>query len=185
MSSAETYIEDLIYECDCIIRGDYGEETQQHVDDLMIEMEGFSFPLRVTGCLPYLKYKNIDGVKRIKGWLRCNMATLTGSPSTNVSANLSNVGNSSSTSNAIASASNAVTISQAIEAVENDPSLTDEQKAKIQMLLAEAKSAATKGDKGLFAKAGSKILGAVEQAAPALIVKVLEFLVSQATGLGA
>lgn len=99
--------------------------------------------------------------------------------------NISDVGNSSSISNSAASASNMVTISQAIEAVENDPSLTDEQKAEIQMMLAEAKSAAARGDKGLFARAGSRILGTIEQAAPALIVKVLEFLVSQATGLGA
>lgn len=99
--------------------------------------------------------------------------------------NISDVGNSSSISNSAASASNTVTISQAIEAVENDPSLTDEQKAEIQMMLAEAKSAAAKGDKGLFARAGSRILGTIEQAAPALIVKVLEFLVSQAIGLGA
>lgn len=46
-SLAETHVEDLIYECDCITAGDYGESTQEHIDDLMLQMEGFSFPLQV------------------------------------------------------------------------------------------------------------------------------------------
>ena len=45
-SLAETHVEDLIYECDCITAGDYGESTQEHIDDLMLQSEGFSLPLR-------------------------------------------------------------------------------------------------------------------------------------------
>lgn len=37
-SLAETHVEDLIYECDCITAGDYGESTQEHIDDLMLQM---------------------------------------------------------------------------------------------------------------------------------------------------
>lgn len=40
-SLAETHVENLIYECDCITAGDYGESTQEHIDDLMLKMEGF------------------------------------------------------------------------------------------------------------------------------------------------
>ena len=78
-SLAETHVEDLIYECDCITAGDYGESTQEHIDDLMLQMEGFSFPLRCTGSLTIPRDKALDGVKRAKGWLVANMATLTNS----------------------------------------------------------------------------------------------------------
>lgn len=89
----------------------------------------------------------------------------------------------SSSSVATATANATITISQAIDAVDSDPGLSDEQKAELQSLLTQAKGAVAKGDKGLFARIGSKIMEGVEQAAPALIMKVLEFLVSQATGL--
>ena len=84
---------------------------------------------------------------------------------------------------ATATASATVTISQAIDAVDADPGLREEQKAELQSLLTQAKGAVAKGDKGFFARIGSKIMEGVEQAAPALIAKVLEFLASQATGL--
>lgn len=90
---------------------------------------------------------------------------------------------SSNVATATANATVTVTVSQAIEAVDADPVLSDEQKAEVQNLLTQAKGAVAKGDKGLFARIGSKILEGVEQAAPALIVKVLDFLVFQATGL--
>ena len=98
---------------------------------------------------------------------------------------IKNVGNNSSIAHAdsTATANAAVTISQAIDAVDADPGLSEEQKAELQNLLAQAKGAVAKGDKGLFARIGSKIMEGVEQAAPALIAKVLEFLASQATGL--
>ncbi len=181
MSGAQTYIEDLIYECSCIIAGDYGDETQEHIDDLMLAMEGFSFQLRVTGAIGYLRMRDVDGVKRVKGWLICNMANLAGQPPATMTTNLQNVGNASSSSTATANAT--VTISQAIEAVDADPALSDEQKAELQNLLIQAKGAVAKGDKGLFARIGSKIMEGVEKAAPELIVKVLWFLVSQAAGL--
>ncbi|MBM6784445.1 hypothetical protein H6A08_08785 [Enorma massiliensis] len=94
---------------------------------------------------------------------------------------IQDVGNASSNSTATANAT--VTISQAIEAVDADPALSDEQKAELQNLLIQAKGAVAKGDKGLFARIGSKIMEGVEKAAPELIVKVLGFLVSQAAGL--
>ena len=88
---------------------------------------------------------------------------------------IQDVGNATSSSTATAILT--VTISQAIEAVDADPELSDEQKNELQNLLTQAKGAMTKGDKG------SKIMEGVEKAAPQLTVKVLEFLVTQAVGL--
>lgn len=97
----------------------------------------------------------------------------------NVKVDVDNSNSNAATANANAT----VTVSQAIDAVDADPGLSEEQKAELQSLLTQAKGAVAKGDKGLFARIGSKILEGVEQAAPALIVKALEFLASQATGL--
>lgn len=94
---------------------------------------------------------------------------------------IQDVGNA--TSSSTATAASTMTISQAIEAVDADSVLSDEQKAELQNLLTQVKVSVAKGDKGLFARIGSKIMECVERAEPALIVKVLEFLVSQATGL--
>lgn len=118
-SLAETHVEDLIYECDCITAGDYGESTQEHIDDLMLQMEGFSFPLRCTGSLTIPRDKTLDGVKRAKGWLVANMATLTNSGNgTTVS--------SSSVSQATATADVSVEVSQAVTEIGNDPVLDSE-----------------------------------------------------------
>lgn len=98
---------------------------------------------------------------------------------------IKNVGNNSSVAHAgsAATATATTTISQAIDAVDADPGLSEEQKAELQSLLTQAKGAVAKDDKGLFARIGSKVMEGVEQATPALIAKVLEFLASQATGL--
>lgn len=159
--AAETYIEDLIYECDCIINGDYGDDTQKHIDDLMIEMEGFSFPLKVTGGLAYLRQKNVNGVRRVKGWLRCNMATLVGSPSTNVSTNLNNIGNSSSTSNA--TASNVVTISQAFDALESCE-ISQDELAALKVAIVDLEAAKGKSPEAVCEKA-SRLLDLAKKGA--------------------
>lgn len=92
---------------------------------------------------------------------------------------LSDVGNS----RAEASAAASVTISQASAAVDAEPGLTDEQKAELQELLAQAKGAAARGDSGLFSHIGSKLMEGVEKATPNLVVKMLEFLLSLAIGV--
>ncbi len=96
---------------------------------------------------------------------------------------LSDVGNSSSTSSASASASAEVALPQVIERVESDHGLSDEQKSELEALLAQAKEAATKKDKGLFARASEAIMGKVADAAPTLILELLKFLATQAMGL--
>lgn len=86
--------------------------------------------------------------------------------------------NSSSSS----SSSVGITISQAIDAVESDPCLSEEQKAELQGLLTQAKGAAAKKDKGAFSRISSKIMDALAAATPGLIMKLLEFLIGQVAG---
>lgn len=96
---------------------------------------------------------------------------------------LSDVGNSSSTSSASASAAVEVTLSKVIESVERDQTLSDEQKSELESLLSQAKEAATKKDKGLFARVGEKKMGKVVDAAPTLIFELLKYLANQAMKL--
>ena len=69
-SLAETHVENLIYECDCITAGKYGESTQEHIDDLMLQMEGFSFPLMCTRSSAIPRDKTLKGCEACKGVAR-------------------------------------------------------------------------------------------------------------------
>lgn len=124
-------------------------------------------------------------IRRLGDWKERVMDPLSNAGKPSIANTNVNINSNTASSESNASASSTVSLSQVSKAVEDDRALSDEQKAEIQIMLAEAKSAAVKGDKGLFARTGSKILGAVEQAAPTLIVKVLEFLVSQAAAIAA
>lgn len=107
-------------------------------------------------------------------------APSTGQVSVYVENSANQTTNASPSAHATSSAS--VTISQVSDAVDADPDLSEEQKAELQGLLAQAKGAAARGDSGLFARIGSKVMEGVEKAAPGLVVKVLEFLLGLATG---
>ncbi|MBM6907890.1 hypothetical protein [Collinsella intestinalis] len=161
MSRAQTYIEDLIYECSCIVAGDYGDETQEHIDDLMLAMEGFSFQLRVTGAIGYLRMRNVDGVKRVKGWLICNMANLAGQPPATMTTNLQNVGNASSSSTSTANAT--VTISHALDALESC-SLSPEELSEMKAAIADLEAAKGKAPETLCEKA-SRLLDLAKKGA--------------------
>lgn len=80
--SSEYYIESMICECEKILEGDYGGSTQQKVDDLMDEMEGFRFQLMCTRSTNILNERTPNGVRKVKGWLKANLATLTAQGST-------------------------------------------------------------------------------------------------------
>ena len=139
-SLAETHVEDLIYECDCITAGDYGESTQEHIDDLMLQMEGFSFPLRCTGSLTIPRDKTLDGVKRAKGWLVANMATLT------------NSGNGTTVS------SSSVSKATATADVGNDPVLDNETKEALELALSRARMAAEAKNRTGFAEHAARVI---------------------------
>lgn len=144
-SLAETHVENLIYECDCITAGEYGESTQEHIDDLMLQMEGFSFPLMCTRSSSIPRDKTLKGVKRAKGWLVANMAALTNSGNgTTVS--------SSSVSQATATADVSVEVSQAVAEIGNDPVLDNETKEALELALSRARMAAEAKNKTGFAE---------------------------------
>lgn len=148
---AEAHVEDLIYECDCITAGNYGESTQEHIDDLMLQMEGFSFPLMCTRSSAIPRDKTLKGVKRAKGWLVANMATLTNSGNgTTVS--------SSSVSQATATADVSVEVSQAVTEIGNDPVLDKETKEALELALSRARMAAEAKNKTGFAEHVAKVI---------------------------
>lgn len=97
---------------------------------------------------------------------------------------IGDIGNSNFTSNATANSSARVdasmSISQVFESVERDSSLTDEEKAELQSLLAEAKKTATSKDSGAFARIGAKIMEGAEKAAPRVVSDALGYLASLA-----
>lgn len=76
-TSSEYYIESLICECEKILAGEYGDSEQQKIDELMEEMEGFRFPLMCTQSIQILRDRTPRGVRKVKGWLIANIATLT------------------------------------------------------------------------------------------------------------
>ena len=176
-SLAETHVEDLIYECDCITAGDYGESTQEHIDDLMLQMEGFSFSLMRTGSSAIPRDKTLDGVKRAKEWLVANMAALTNSGNgTTVS--------SSSVSQATATADVSVEVSQAVAEIGNDPVLDNETKAALELALSRARTAAESKNKTGFAEHVAKVIDLATKSAD-LVPKALLALGALAKLFGA
>lgn len=164
-SLAETHVEDLIYECDCIAAGNYGESTQEHIDDLMLQMEGFSFSLMRTESSAIPRDKTLNGVKRAKGWLVANMAALTNSGNgTTVS--------SSSVSQATATADVSVEVSQAVAEIGNDPVLDNETKAALELALSRARMAAETQDKKGFAEHAARVIDLATKSAD-LVPKAL------------
>ena len=76
-TASEYYVESLICRCERIIGNEYKESTQQEINNLMLEMEGFRFPLKCTQSLGILSDRSLSGVRKVRGWLIANMATLT------------------------------------------------------------------------------------------------------------
>lgn len=161
MSGAQTYIEDLIYECSCIIAGDYGNKTKEHIDDLMLAMEGFSSQLSATGAAGYPLMRDVEGVKRVKGWLICNMATLVSNPPANITTNMQNMGNASSNSTATANVT--VTISQTLDMLESC-SLSPGELSEMKAAIADLEAAKGKAPETVCEKA-SKLLDLAKKGA--------------------
>lgn len=82
--------------------------------------------------------------------------------------------NSSASSNANAS------INAVFDLIDSDEGLSDEEKAKLQSLLIDAKKEAKKKDSGAFAEIGAKALEGVKNATPQVVSGVLSFLASAA-----
>lgn len=97
---AESNIYTLIQQCDEILDGCYGDETQREIDNLMCEMEGFGLYLIATRSQGIPNDRTVNGVRRARGWLKANMASLAGikgettinaTASSNVSVSIENV----------------------------------------------------------------------------------------------
>lgn len=133
MPKPEYYVSSLISRCEEILAGDRGGSTQEEIDNLMVEMEGFRFPLECTRSSDIIKDRTLNGVRRVRGWLAANFAALTAqSGSTTVKAEAS----------ASATADVAVSMTQAIRALDDcriGREETDALKAAIADLSAAGK----------------------------------------------
>lgn len=94
---------------------------------------------------------------------------------------LAEAGGSRITAKATSMATVSVSISQVFDLIDADSVLSEEAKATIQSLLADAKKEAVKKDCGAFAKIGAKIMEGVEKATPGVVSGVISFLASLAT----
>ena len=115
---AESGIASLVIRCNNIINGEYGDDTQKEIDDLMEEMKGFELYLKMTRASTIVNSRTLDGVKRLKGWLTANAASLT---MVKDSTSITNNNQSSSEANA------SVAIRQTIQVVRTSQ-LTDDEK---------------------------------------------------------
>ena len=154
MTGPTFYIDELIAECRSIIDGVYGENEQQHIDDLMAELRGFGFQLRVTGMSRLPENRTREGIKAARGWLKANKATLTIQQAPSITNN-----NQSS-----AAASASATIRQTVKHIKESP-LSQEDKDALELALARMRDAAEEKDEKGFADKLKKALDIATRAA--------------------
>lgn len=147
------YIDDLIAECEAICDGSYGDEEQRRIDDLMGQLEGFATPLRVTGAGWIPKDKTRNGVLAAMGWLKANVANLTGNET---APTIVNNNRNLATASAAASAT-ARTVQRS--------GLSQKEKDALELALSRMRTAAEEGDEEGFADKLSKALEIAKGAA--------------------
>lgn len=138
---AESGIAALVIRCNDIINGEYGDDTQKEINDLMEEMKGFELYLQMTRASTIINDRTIDGVKRVKGWLTANAASLT---MVKGSTSITNNNQSSSEANV------SVTIRQTIQVVWTS-NLTDNEKDALELAMSRMRNAAEEKDEKGFA----------------------------------
>lgn len=138
---AESGIASLVIRCNNIINGEYGDDTQKEIDDLMEEMKGFELYLQMTRASTIVNSRTLDGVKRLKGWLTANAASLT---MVKGSTSITNNNQSSSEANA------SVAIRQTIQVV-MPSQLTDDEKDALELAMSRMRNAAEEKDEKGFA----------------------------------
>lgn len=138
---AESGIASLVMRCNNIINGEYGDDTQKEIDDLMEEMKGFELYLQMTRASTIIDNRTPDGIKRVKGWLIANAASLT---MVKGSTNITNNNQSSSEANA------SVAIRQTIQVVRTSQ-LTDDEKDALELAMSRMRNAAEEKDEKGFA----------------------------------
>ena len=154
--SAEGEINALIRECGDILSGDYGDKTDEHINNLMTEMEGFRFLLIATQSIKILNDKSLDGVRRVKGWLKANMAGLTSVPNTTkVSAH----------ADANANASVSIEIKRTINTVQQCNELNPGERDAVELAIHRMEDAARDKDEKGFAEKLSDAIDIASKAA--------------------
>ena len=144
--TAETHINNLIYNCDDILRGEYGERTQANIDRLMIELEGFKSRMQDADAASILSDKTEKGVLRVRGWLAANMSILTSAPSSSI------------TNNSQAVATVSVDINQTIKQVQSS-ALDQADKDALELAISRMRNAAEqKNEKGFAEKMGKPLI---------------------------
>lgn len=94
---------------------------------------------------------------------------------------IKDIGNSSATAISKSTSTTVVSLSQIIDLIDSDDFLTDEKKAELQSMIANAKKEATKKDSSAFARIGAKVIEGLENATPAVVSGALGFLYSLAS----
>lgn len=128
----------------------------------MQEMHGFALYLRMTQSTNLLSNNTIDGVKRIKGWLTANTASLT---TIKGATNITNNNQSS------AQASASVTIRQTIEVVRSSK-LSEREKDALELAISRLRNASEAKDEKGFAEKLNEALDMASKAAglvPAIV----------------
>lgn len=167
-SSAEIQINNLIYECDDILSDTYGDNTQSHIDDLMVELEGFRHQMSMTGADDITSDNTRHGVLKAHGWLCANLSSLTSPP-------INSITNSSQSI-----ASVRIDINQTIEQVQSSE-LSQSDKDALELAISRMRNAAEQKDEKGFADKLSKALDIASKGA-GLVPQVVQ-AASQLAGL--
>ena len=154
-SLAERGIREMIMECDDIIDGEHGELTQEHIDGLMSQMQGFGIYLRMTGATWLLGNKTVEGVKQVKGWLIANAANLT------TAKGATSITNNNQSS---AKADVSVSVRQTVEATRKSE-LSPEDKDALELAISRMRTAAEAKDEKGFAEKLSDAIDIASKAA--------------------
>ncbi len=167
-SSAEIQINSLIYECDDILRGTYGDNAQSHIDDLMVELEGFRHQMSMTGAGDITSDNTRHGVLKAHGWLCANLSSLTSPP-------INSITNSSQSITSVR-----IDINQTIEQVQSSE-LSQSDKDALELAISRMRNAAEQKDEKGFADKLSKALDIASKGV-GLVPQVVQ-AASQLTGL--
>lgn len=125
--SQATY--ELWVECDLLLDG---EPTQEEIDAVFLEAEGYRHFMRLMRCDGILSDKTVTGLRKLKGWLGAHMENMGNSvPSTTVNAS------------AQAQSSASVTFSQAVQAIErfDNSELSEGEKDELLGMLSRLEAA--------------------------------------------
>lgn len=160
----------LIYDIEDLV---YRGCSQEEIDDIMNQAEGYRFQMRCSGCDYILGERTREGLMKLQGWLR-SFVTTCSSGQTSIT----------NTNTATATASAEVTFSSVMSQVWSLPEgkLDDEGKRELAELLREFEDERGK-DEGKLAKAGRKVADWMFDNAIGAIPTVMPYIVQAIQGV--